>query len=488
MPLPVQVATLPAAISEWVTGNQWNTWENLDDLKLWVRLPNLVFWFILLLTSFRIASRFGGALAGRLTTLILVLSPDLQGHLPFATTDLAVTSCILLLLDFYATTRHLKWRSRILIPALLYAIAMLAKASTLLFAPLCMAAITFTGWLQNRESWNWREIQVRVRSLIEEQFQIIAIGLSLVLIICGSDFRTEPTFISWAHGLTDQIWKPWFVWLSENLAIFNNAGVAIVYQIKHNLQGHGAYLFEHSWPRAVSYYFPILFFLKFPIPILIGWFGMLLRTARTRTFNWPVVVSIVLWLFTWNCRVQIGLRLQFPFFVMTIICIGIWLSEICSITTRWKRLTIQILIGCAFISLAWDTFRVWPHGSRYVNPIGGGIQEGYRAVSDSNYDWGQGLPELKTWKQHHNRESIDVWYFGTDPQILQPGFRWIEPQSWQIRSSEDFYNRVNNRTVAISTTILYGCYVRDPIWLSIIHDYRKKIPVDRTEFFLIFEN
>ena len=33
----------------------------------------------------------------------------------------------------------------------------------------------------------------------------------------------------------------------------------------------------------------------------------------------------------------------------------------------------------------------------------------------SNYDWGQGLPDLRKWQQQHPGADRNVWYFGSDP-------------------------------------------------------------------------
>ena len=52
------------------------------------------------------------------------------------------------------------------------------------------------------------------------------------------------------------------VWLSEHLRIFPNAGEGLAYQIKHNVRGHGVYLFGDWEPRAVWYYFPAALAIK----------------------------------------------------------------------------------------------------------------------------------------------------------------------------------------------------------------------------------
>ena len=44
-------------------------------------------------------------------------------------------------------------------------------------------------------------------------------------------------------------------------------------------------------------------------------------------------------------------------------------------------------------------------------------------LSDSNYDWGQGLKELLEWRDAHRVDVVDVWYFGLDPRADVPPLR-----------------------------------------------------------------
>ena len=41
----------------------------------------------------------------------------------------------------------------------------------------------------------------------------------------------------------------------------------------------------------------------------------------------------------------------------------------------------------------------YPHYLSYFNQFGGGTAQGYRNVTDSNYDWGQDLKLLKDWAE-----------------------------------------------------------------------------------------
>ena len=79
-------------------------------------------------------------------------------------------------------------------------------------------------------------------------FALVFGFLVLTFVVCGSDRHTEPSFIAWAKTFPDGVLGRTLVWLSEHLAVFSNAGVALVRQIKHNMQGHGSYLLGMTAP------------------------------------------------------------------------------------------------------------------------------------------------------------------------------------------------------------------------------------------------
>ena len=71
------------------------------------------------------------------------------------------------------------------------------------------------------------------------------------------------------------------------------------------------------------------------------------------------------------------------------------------------------------VGLAWNALSAathWPDGLCYINELWGGPAGGYRLVSDSNYDWGQGVPETERWLAEHGQPPLDLFAFTTDPR------------------------------------------------------------------------
>ena len=66
--------------------------------------------------------------------------------------------------------------------------------------------------------------------------------------------------------------------------------------------------------------------------------------------------------------------------------------------------------------LATETIAARPHFIPFFNVLAGGAKGGINLLSDSNLDWGQGLPALRRWMAARGVEKVNLCYFGTaDP-------------------------------------------------------------------------
>jgi hypothetical protein len=117
----------------------------------------------------------------------------------------------------------------------------------------------------------------------------------------------------------------------------------------------------------------------------------------------------------------------------------------------------------------------------------GGTAQGYRLVSDANYDWGQGLPELTHWQQQHGLEWLDVWYFGTDPTVIRRPLQVIPFHVLPIQKPEDVLPYVRGRLLAVGTTLQYGAPGLTEAHRQAAALLATRRPVARTTTFLIYD-
>ncbi len=381
MPLPTEVQTLPLAVAEFFGA------EPQADLSIWLpiaRRTNVVFWWLLLWASYRLTVIYGGTTAGCLAVALVACEPVLLGHASLATTDVAFSACLLALMAVFRARREMvTWQQRLLWPAVWCMLTVLAKASALLFVPLCLTAIELErlwigGW---RPSFSMAARRPLLRSL-RDLALIGLLGFALVLIVCPRASR------------------------------------GLLFQIRHNLDGHGgSFLLGETHPIGYWYYFPATLAIKLGVPLFI--LQAVLLAARPRYFlNGATLAALVALAATPTFRVQVGVRLVLPIAVLAIVGAAAAFARLWSEQEiRWRRILCGGFMATLVVWSVSNASLVWPHGICYTNELFGRTAQGYLALNDSNFDWGQGLNELAAWQRKHPEAPLIVRYFGTDPSL-----------------------------------------------------------------------
>ena len=141
MPLPVQHGDFAALCLEGWHGVRLDPQADWNTVLPWARSATLVFWWLLLVYAWLAARSLGGPWAGRLVVALLACEPSFLCHAALATTDIAITACLLALVYHFATGRDKPWLSRALVPAIWFGLALLAKASALVYGPVCLLVV-----------------------------------------------------------------------------------------------------------------------------------------------------------------------------------------------------------------------------------------------------------------------------------------------------------------------------------------------------------
>ena len=486
-PLAIDLQTLPLFLWENWRGNAIDPARDIAWALPWMRAGTLVFWWALLIYAWRAGRALEGVWAGRLAVALIACEPVFLAHASLATSDLAVTACLLAFFFEFRAHRKARWPLRVLLPAALYGIAVLAKASTLVFGVLGMLAIEIER-VSGRGVWgDWRQLRALLRPFVRDVSAIVGGGLALTFVYCGSDWSTEPTFITWAQTLAPGAFRDAMLWTSEHLRIFSNAGEGLVQQIKHNIRGHGAFLLGHEYRRAVWFYFPVALTIKTSPPLLL--LPVVTGVIRRRAlWNWACLVALALLLFSLNSRVQIGVRFMLP--LLACLAVGLAAAVVHSSRSLGApgRKILIALVGAGLLGNAIAAARVWPDALCYTNAFWGGTRTGYRLLSDSNYDWGQGLLELNEWRERRGLAEIDVWYFGLDPRVRQPPFQVVLLHSEEWLRGQSPAEAVRGRLVAVSTTLLYGAYAKGTArGREAVAMFLAREPLDRTTTFFIYD-
>jgi hypothetical protein len=493
MPLPPLVQTLPLHLWERWRGQDFDPARDLDRLLPIARLGTLPFWWLLLVYGWLAGRQMAGVWGGRLAVVFLACEPNLLAHASLATTDVAVTACLVAFLYQFRIGRGQPWWQRVLTPAAWFALAVLAKASGFVFGIIGLAMVELEfQWASIPAAMNARaRLRLAMSSLFRKAFrrdlgQICCLGLLAAFCFCGSEGLPSPSFIEWARQLPEGPLRSGMTWFAEHLCIFSNAGVALIRQVRHNVQGHGVFLLGHIARRAIWYYFPLALSIKSPLPVLI--LPVVLAVVCRRALrNWACFTALALLLFTLVCRVQTGIRLVLP--LVCISEIGVAAALVAAHRQLdWRRWRPLVTVSAVWSAgwLVWSALSVWPHGLCYTNELWGGTKNGYRCLSDSNYDWGQGLDDLAQWQEIHRVPDLHVMYYGTDTKLARLPLSWYIPGGLQL-DGDDLPAPARGHTFAVGTSIVYGSVSEIfPDLKALAKALRGMEPSDRTMTFFIY--
>ncbi len=146
---------------------------------------------------------------------------------------------------------------------------------------------------------------------------------------------------------------------------------------------------------------------------------------------------------------NIGTRYLLPMFPLGFILISrLW--SIDPVPLNQPATVLPYLRDGLLALLAVETLLVCPRFLTFVNFAVGGPANGWRLLSDSDFDWGQGLIDLRNWMQRQHVRSVALAYFGfVDPAVY--GVRFlpiIHPGDNQyVAVSSYFLDGLENRVV-----------------------------------------
>jgi hypothetical protein len=150
----------------------------------------------------------------------------------------------------------------------------------------------------------------------------------------------------------------------------------------------------------------------------------------------------------------------------------------------WRTMVSGVILGCIGIAV-WS----WPHGICFTNQAWGGTREGYRVLADANYDWGQGLKELRQWQETSGEKgkNLRVWYFGTDPAVKSDPFQLAPLHTLKFTHPEEVMPHLEGGYFAVGTNILYSNPEFTPSARVALQVLKQHQPVARTTTFFIYD-
>ncbi len=464
-PLMFMGLSFPTTDPLWVNGvnEQWgigtefmfqsgNNGNMIVDLA---RIAPILLTLLLIALIYFFSRELLGEWWALLPAFIFGLSPTVLSHGHYVTTDIGAALGILIGIYFYnkyvisPSRKHLIWAG------LAFGVAQLFKFSAVLLVPFFLLLITVhlvttmvRDWADTPKTGRWREFWKRALNYYGSTVVIFIIGMVLVvyplytfttwnypiqkqqtdtahlLISCDSGSGSSGAVCNIKRHIADVD-----VWMAGNYITRPYAQFfrGVLMAAQRSVTDANIYFMGRVVQDGGPLYFPIVYSLKEPIPVLVMvvlaallsvWSTLKTIKRRYPTFveylgtnfqEFSMFLFIVMYVtYSIFSPLNIGLRHLMPVIPLGYILVTIglknWVQEGHS----------KIKVGFIAALLAWFVLEVisgYPYYLSYFNEFVG-TRNGYKYVTDSNYDWGQDLKRLATFTKENNIDQIAVDYFG----------------------------------------------------------------------------
>jgi hypothetical protein len=340
-----------------------------------------------------------GLRAGWLAWAMLLVEPNFAAHIPVAALDVLGVEAIVI-------ACFLAWRyfqkptgPRLIAAAFATAAAMLIKHTAIILPAVIVAMAIF--W------WILRPLRLHepITRALPHRLQHGALAIGLVLLwmwmLLGFDISrsAQP---AWPAGAT----PPGHALLQRRLP----GGLyirSVMFGMSHNAVGHQNYLFGRRKAAGWWYYFPVLATYKIPLGIgLVLLLGAASLFHRRGSFEG---LGLLLPLLAWTAlamaqNVDIGFRHFLPAYVFMLMLASrcVQPAAIGWSIAAWTGVAAAAIRGASF------------HPD-YISYINFPRDRAYLQISDSNIDWGQGIPQARRWLLAHppkNGQPVSIETFG----------------------------------------------------------------------------
>jgi len=400
----------------------------------------------LVLLYLRCRRNFGPA-AALFGCAFLAFSPTFLAHSHYATTDiiatLALMATVLQLIDYL----HKPGMGRLLLAAVVFALALLCKYTALLLFPLFVLLPLLVVLEQSGKTAGRRQrLLPALMSLAGSLLLVVATLLLTVNLFYR--FEGAGTPLRQMHPksrvLSALAQSP-----AGNLPVlFPRAFVEGFDRQKadSDFSEFPAYLLGSWSAEGFRSYYLAAFCMKESLPFLLLVAVALFFTGRQQEGRLgrgellllcyvPVMLLLVL---SFMNRLNVGVRYLLPAYPF--LCF--FIARLYWSCKGWRRA--HLVLPLLFVLHSFSVLRISPHYISYFNELSGGAANGYRKLIDSNIDWGQDLPSLKKFMTEHGVDKIQLAYFGH----ALPEFYGISYEPLSLPAKTGY--------AAISVTLLQG--------------------------------
>jgi hypothetical protein len=368
------------------------------ELHRWIYASRAPFIFVaplITLLLWRWARQLWYPRAALVLAALWALEPTALGHAGLFKNDLSATLGYLAF--WYSAWRFWQapgWRS-VLGLSLALTFALLTKLSLLVLLPVAPALLCIQAFKQRR----WGEAALWPATAI-----LLAYGL------CSAACQFEMRRLLPAE--TALLRLPAAATFLPLPARYIDGTLSL---LSENQNPNQVYLLGRQYAGGTGFYFLAALALKTPLPMLLlllaaaalALSGRLVVPGRSTPFFLVFPAALYFGLASLS-SLQLGHRLALPALPFLILLCGLPVQAALQPGRRWVPAA----------ALVWTTAAVcihYPYTISYFNHLAPTLEARLFALSDSNIDWGHGLPALRQWCLRNRVARVRLSYFGNDP-------------------------------------------------------------------------
>ncbi|MFA6551718.1 MAG: glycosyltransferase family 39 protein, partial [Patescibacteria group bacterium] len=430
-----------------------------------------------------------GNWGGFLALTLVALSPNIIAHARYVTTDIGAAFAFILGTFFFVKYVSKPTLSNLIIAGVAFGLAQLFKFSLFLLIPLYV--FTFAGHIVAKNYSAWKEIGKNKKAkFLWTRFLKFAKPLVVIFVVGYLVIWPFYQYHVWNYPVERQKADTEYtmrsfpvrplangvVWMSDKPVLRAYAqyfeGLLMVFQRTGG--GNTTYFMGEVSSTAWKTYFPIVYILKEPIPILILvffsmilglvslirnsialgkfkkiWGGLLEWVSKNfAEFVWISFIALY-WASSISGNLNIGVRHVLPTFPFIYLLVSGKVSDwIANKKGAFDKPSKTFILAILMILLVRETTSIFPNYLAYFNQIVGGPANGYKYVADSNLDWGQDLRRLAGFVEQNGIDKIKLDYFGGGSPTYYLG------KKYQKMDAENVSLR--HGWIAVSATLMQG--------------------------------
>ncbi|CAG0933014.1 hypothetical protein TFLX_02851 [Thermoflexales bacterium] len=359
------------------------------------RLPEMALALLLACIVYVFTRSLFGRSAALFALLLCVFDPNILAHGHIVGTDLGVTLFIFSAVWMWTTALKQMSLRRTLIAGLLTGAALSSKYSAVWLTPILLfVALAYPGLCDH-----WK---LRVKLMI-------ALGVAAFVVIWGTfAFSIGPIAPGSIPLPAPQYW--------ESLG-------KVASRVE---SGTPAFMLDQISPTGFTLYYPFVFLVKTPLPMLIwlmvGAINLIVRRKCETLAAWfPPLLFMGASMIS---GLNLGYRLILPVLPFALMIAGQGSAALLTGMLRppkpndaekktgntpWLRISVA---GLLLFWLVLDTLTTAPNHLAYFNQLINPDQD-YNMLVDSNLDWGQDLIALHEWQTLQRVDDLQLAYYGT---------------------------------------------------------------------------